>query len=123
MKNKEAQFNKTYIIIAVIIGIAVLVFGVLNFISQERNRQLEQSKLQQGQTIEQLKIKANQEALNSCLKKAEDEFHRVLEINSTPARKPDHPDARQWNNNEVADSTQKTLDTDRALCAKLYGAQ
>ncbi len=123
MKNKETQLNKTYIIIAVIIGVAILGYGILNFVSKEKDRQLEQLKLQQGQTNEQLKIQANQEALKSCFQKAEDRFARLRDINSVSAPKPSYPDARKMNNNEVADSIDKTLEDDKALCAKLYGKQ
>ncbi len=121
MKNNKTQLNKTYIIIAVIVGVAILGFGILNFVSKEKDRQLEQLKLQQGQTTEQMKIKANQDALKNCLQEAEDKFTRLMDTNSIPAPLPSYPDTRQWNNNEVANSTQKTLEGDKALCAKLYG--
>jgi len=121
MAKQENQINKTYVIVAIIIGLAILGFGALNYLSAEKDRQLEQLRLQQGQKNGQLKLQTNQEALKNCLQKAEDKFARLRDLNSTSAPKPNYPDAHQWNNNEVAISTQKTLEDDKTLCAKLYG--
>lgn len=80
-EKKFSQVNLTYIIIAVIIAIAILGFGGLNYISSERNRQIEQMKLQQEQQqtqqqqeqktqqLEQAKQKQSQkkQALDKCL--------------------------------------------------------
>jgi len=110
MKNKETQLNKTYIIIAVIIGVAVLGFGILNFVSKEKDRQLEQSKTQ-----------ANQKALQSCLQTAQSEFKDIQRLNSYPDPQPSYPDARTWNNGEIRNNIIKKLEDEKALCAKLYG--
>lgn len=70
MKNKGDQRNKTYIIIAVIIGVAVLSYGILNFVSKEKDRQLEQVRydLKQKQIQEQkAKEQEKQTAKEECL--------------------------------------------------------
>ena len=121
MKNNKSKLNGTYIIIAVIIGVAILGFGILNFVSKEKDRQLEQSKLQQGQTIEQSKIRANQESLQKCMQTAQSEFKDIQRLNSYPDPQPSYPDARTWNNGEIRNNIIKKLEDEKALCAKLYG--
>ena len=123
MKNNKSKLNGTYIIIAVIIGVAILGFGILNFVSKEKDRQLEQSKLQQGQTIEQSKIRANQESLQKCMQTAQSEFKDIQRLNSYPDPQPSYPDARTWNNGEIRNNIIKKLEDEKALCAKLYGTQ
>lgn len=77
MKNNKTQLNKTYIIIAVIIGIVILGYDALNFLSREKDRQLEQSKLQRiKQEQDQAKQDQTQakQALDICLATAETNY-------------------------------------------------
>ncbi|HEX8931568.1 MAG TPA: hypothetical protein VF810_00255 [Patescibacteria group bacterium] len=77
----KPQLNVTYIIIASILGLAILGYGFLNYLSAEKNRQLEMTKLQQAQNQASQKQEAVQQqqtsqkqALNTCLLDAETNY-------------------------------------------------
>lgn len=115
--NNKNQINITYIIIAIIIGVAIIGFGVLNYISDEKNREVEQSKIDQTQ----LKTQLNKNSLEECLLQAEKEYDSSFELNSSPNPQEGYPNARKWNSVQIRDNTIKKLQDDKTLCAKLYG--
>ncbi len=80
-KNLFQQLNLTHIIIAIIVAAAVLGFGAMNYISSEKNRQLQQLKILQENEAKNQQLKqtenektSKQEALDSCLTDARDTY-------------------------------------------------
>lgn len=129
-ESQNKQLNVTYIIIALIIGGAIIGFGYLNYMTGEKNREMEQLKLdhaqqaqQQAKDQEQSKTLSNQKSLRTCLQNAQSEFDRLLQLNSYSNPQLNYPDARTWNSTEIKDSTQKKLQDDKVLCAKFYRGQ
>lgn len=128
--NDGSQLNKTYIIIAIIIGIAILGFGTLNFITQNRNCELDQAKielektkLKQMETKELMEVQANKADLDKCLAAAQLDFDDTFRLNSYADPQPNYPTARTWDSADLEESTMKKLQDDKTLCARLYGSQ
>lgn len=115
-KSDKSSINKTYVWVAIIIGAAIFGYGLLNFISKE-NERTNQSEIQRK---EQLERSMN---LNKCLDKAQEDFGKLMELNSKPNPQPGYPDARKWNSAEISESTQAQLEKTKELCAKLYGSK
>lgn len=171
------QLNFTYIIIAVVIALAIVGFGAMNFISSQKNQQIEQMKIQQSQLEQQNKldlqkqqVEQNQQEqttrkqkLDACLSDAfssysetwysnckslgrltdncislhDMTFEDYAKQNNIPSMTEDS--TKYWaawtdfykKRNDCscllptsnADSYNKTLADDKALCAKLYGTQ
>lgn len=113
MKNKENKLNKTYIIIAIIIAVAVLGFGAMNYVSSEKNRQIEQIKIQ-----EQAEIKNRQASdLNECLNAAQNEKER---LNGETIKLVQEDRDGKYNLGELLDDINKLYERDRENCIVRY---
>ena len=122
MIDNKSQLNKTYIIIAVIIGLAILGFGILNYMSEQKNRELEQMKIKETQTLEKAKIeqenlvkKQQDFKYTSCLDQAADDHEadwkfKVKQVNPSKDTLPKY----------VADVVDGDYKAAQELCIKLY---
>ena len=89
VRKEDSPVNQTYIIIAIIIAAAILGFGLLNYMSSQKNQQIEQTQIQQEQQAQQDKLdlekqqaqqtqqeqNAKKQKLDSCLTDAESNYH------------------------------------------------
>ena len=100
-----------------IIAISISYYLVAFLPSKEKMRnELEKEKIR----LEAENSKDKEAKLEECIAEAEARFKRIKDINSEPDPKPDYPDARQWNSNELADSTIKEFQNNQDLCVKKY---
>lgn len=111
MKIKGA--NLTAIFVALIIGLSIFGYGLLNFIQKEN-----QLKFEEKQKTEKY---YTQTQLDNCLKETQKEFDSLSELNSYSDPTKDNPGRRKWDSWAVAESTQAQLEKSKELCAKLYG--
>lgn len=61
-----------------------------------------------------------QAELDTCLKKAEENFTANFKLNSNPAPQEGYPDARVWNDTQIKDRTEDNLRKDKEICIQLY---
>ena len=116
LKSEKNSINRTHIWVAIIIGAAIFGYGMLNFISKE-NERTNQAEIQSKEQLERSMD------LNKCLDEAQEDFGKLLELNSKPNPQPDYPDARKWDSAEIMEATTAKLEKAKELCAKLYGSK
>lgn len=115
MRMKLKGVNLTAIFVALIIGLSIFGYGLLNFIQKEN-----QLKFEEKQKAEKY---YTQTQLDNCLKEAQKEYDYLAEVNSISDPTKDNPSRRKWNNSEIAESTTTRLENAKELCAKLYGSK
>lgn len=119
-KSKKFNINWTYVIVATILSLGVIGFGLLSFISKEKDRELQRNKIAIEETA-RLTDKENREKnLEQCLNQAQKEFDDLTELNSYPNPLPDYPDARRWKSSELEERYMAQFNGSKELCQKLY---
>lgn len=104
---KFSNNNATAIVIAIILGLAILGFGMISFNNSERNREE-----QRARALEQ------QQKLESCIATAQKEFNTTFTLNSDAVPGETY---RTWKSLQVESSTTKKFNDDRELCVKYFG--
>lgn len=123
MKNKQ-EINRTHVIIASIIGVSIIGFGMLQLENSDRAREESRRKfdMEQDQKIETtIQQEANQRKLENCLFDAEAEFQKDFELNSEPIVVEGKKDVRRWNSVSLQERTEKSLLESKDFCLKRFG--
>lgn len=110
----KSNINYTYVVVAAILGLAIALFAVLNYVSKEKDRKIAQERQ------EEIKSAAyrNELKLDGCIREAEADNLKIFELNSTEV--PDKENVRIWNSAELEKRAQEKLNTEKELCRKIF---
>lgn len=108
------HINYTYVIVAAILGLAISLFAVLNYISKEKDRKIAQERQEETKSA----AYRNELKLDGCIREAEADYQKLLELNSTEV--PGNKNARTWNSVELQKRVEDKLNTEKELCRKIF---
>lgn len=108
------NINYTYVIVAAILGLAISLFAILNYVSKEKDRKIAEQRQEETKSEE----RRNELKLDGCIREAEADYQKLLELNS--AEVPDKENVRQWNSLELQKRTEEKLNTEKELCRKIF---
>lgn len=122
-KFKQFNINWTYVIVAAILSLGVIGFGLLSFISKEKDRELQRNRIAIEETTKLAEEENREKSLEQCLERAQKEFDDLLTLNSYPDPQPYYPDARRWKSSELEERYSARFNESTELCQKLYSKQ
>ncbi len=108
-----------YLAAALIIALAILFHGVLNYISMTEALKLQKEKLDADNST-RVNSYYKQSDIDKCIASTKAEFDRLSDLNSVEVTMPNGVKAHKWNSSQIKSDIEDQYNKDREFCLKLY---